>query len=886
MRILSLTVRNYRGVVNRRVEFLPVGVTVVEGPNEIGKTSLLEALDFLIEHADNTSRQDVMAAQPIGRDVGAEVEVVLETGEYALTYFKRFHRDRETRVVIHRPRLEQLTGREAHDRVRQILEETVDTGLWKALRIQQGTAAGSSRLIDSLSLRDALDRAAGGSGREAREEGLFEAIEKEYRRYFTPKGQPGSELRDLRARLADLRRDLDDREQRLARAQDDVEQVEDAEAELVRIDRQIQMAAAAAAEAQARLSELERLEGRVAVANARLQSAAAERERLSAEWDRRRERVAECGRLARLIAETAGDRKTREQAADRQQAALQEAQAALAAARATRAARAEWAEWHRLDVDYYRDLDDRGRWLERRDRVHSAHRQMAEWAAVMDAIGVREEHLTELRRLQAAVLQAEARRDVSAPTVVVSAAVSVQIGVNGQEMGVDPGSPEHFKVSGPLRIDVPGGLSVEVIPPVETESTVIAAKAARDALCRTIGVSDMAEAERQYQLWKDGERERGRIARELKEALDGLTPEELAEEIEALERRILRYRAIRSAAPPAAPDLAQAREWAEAARENLRQAEHGLTEAEAEAARMSQAFEAARGRLADLLAAERLRQEDHLRLQRDLTAERERVSDEELEARVGEVTRQWREADEVVRQLQKAREELGADWVRERAENAQEAVDTLEQRRRQIVAHRSEAELRLRVAGDVGIFEECERARIAYERQYAVFSEFSQRAEAARHLYETVGRLREAAEMAYRQPLKEKIRQLGQYVFGPSFDVELQADLSIQSRTVDGLPVPFASLSMGAREQTALLARLAAGLLVARDGGGVPVILDDALGFSDPRRLRAMATVLHFVGKQCQIIILTCDPDRYRQIGQAKSVVLHRDAAPGAAGGG
>ena len=91
--------------------------------------------------------------------------------------------------------------------------------------------------------------------------------------------------------------------------------------------------------------------------------------------------------------------------------------------------------------------------------------------------------------------------------------------------------------------------------------------------------------------------------------------------------------------------------------------------------------------------------------------------------------------------------------------------------------------------------------------------------------------------------------------------------------------MPFASLSSGAREQLAVLARLACGALVsppASDGtpGGVPVIIDDALGYSDPDRLEQVGAALGVAGKDCQVIVLTCEPGRYRGVGGAKVISL------------
>src|SRR3990172_6134059 len=116
MKILKIGLRNYRGVSHRIVEFAPSGVTIVEGPNEIGKSSIAEAIDRIIEDMDSTSRQRVLAVKPVDQDVGPEVMIEAETGPYAFRYRKRFIRDRVTELDISRPRPENHTGREAHER--------------------------------------------------------------------------------------------------------------------------------------------------------------------------------------------------------------------------------------------------------------------------------------------------------------------------------------------------------------------------------------------------------------------------------------------------------------------------------------------------------------------------------------------------------------------------------------------------------------------------------------------------------------------------------------------------------------------------------------------------------------------------------------------------
>jgi|TARA_B100000315_G_scaffold45421_1_gene40281 uncharacterized protein YhaN len=84
---------------------------------------------------------------------------------------------------------------------------------------------------------------------------------------------------------------------------------------------------------------------------------------------------------------------------------------------------------------------------------------------------------------------------------------------------------------------------------------------------------------------------------------------------------------------------------------------------------------------------------------------------------------------------------------------------------------------------------------------------------------------------------------------------------------------PAKPFSGGTKEQISLISRLACAITVSKDGGA-SLILDDALGYTDPERLKLMGAVLAKAGRECQIIILTCVPDRYNNVGEAKVVRL------------
>ena len=148
------------------------------------------------------------------------------------------------------------------------------------------------------------------------------------------------------------------------------------------------------------------------------------------------------------------------------------------------------------------------------------------------------------------------------------------------------------------------------------------------------------------------------------------------------------------------------------------------------------------------------------------------------------------------------------------------------------------------------------------------------RATAAHLLHDTFSRRRQEARQRYSGPFKQRIEQLSRIVFNPSFSVDIDESLRIVRRTLDGDTLQVDQLSAGALEQLAVISRLACAATVSPDGGGAPVIIDDALGWSDPDRLERMGAAIAAAGQQCQVIILTCTPGRYAHIGNATTIRL------------
>ncbi|MBO0768420.1 MAG: DUF2813 domain-containing protein, partial [Solirubrobacterales bacterium] len=276
MRIHRIRLGDFRGVDQLDVGFDADGVTIVSGPNEVGKSSLFDALWMLLETKDSTTAKEVRAVQPKGRDVGPWVEAELSIGAYRLRYHKRWLSGRRTELEITAPAPEHLRGAEAHDRVDQLLKQEIDMGLFRALRHQQGAALPSVKdlrsdnLASAPSLTAALDATAGANTGAGDQDRLLDRVQEEYLKYFTESRGADSqarkalagELADARERAAQTRAKLAELEAAATRAQELELEVRSLEGDLPAADRAVAERRAAVE----RIGELEATAGRLSAA--------------------------------------------------------------------------------------------------------------------------------------------------------------------------------------------------------------------------------------------------------------------------------------------------------------------------------------------------------------------------------------------------------------------------------------------------------------------------------------------------------------------------------------------------------------------------------------------------------------------------------------------
>ena len=870
MKLHRLVLTNYRGISHREIEFPDHGVVVVCGANEVGKSSMIEALDLLLESRDRSTKKEVKQVKPTNSDVGSEVTAEISCGTYRFIYRKRFHKKCETELTVLTPHREQLTGDEAHERVRSMLAETVDNDLWHAQRVLQATSTAAVDLSGCDALSRALDVAAGDAAAlSGTEPLLIERIDSEYARYFTPTGRSTGEWAAAISRLADAEStvaecvaavaEVDERVRRHAELTEEV-----AELSQLRLTAGPRLVAAQAA--ADRIEELARqareAELVAAAAAATSTSAAAAhtgRLRLLTEIDSRTATVTTAEAEAKEAAEA---REAAQTEAEASRAAVGEALTALAE-------RQRDAERARRTVNRIADREEIDRLSARLARIEAVQADRDRVCAELAAIVLTDELMQRIEKASAAVDRAGDQLALISTAVEFTAAADIELAVGEQRVSLVAGQSWSTTVTGTTDVEVPGVLAARIAPGATALDVQAKHAAAQEEFAAALSagkVADLAAARSLDQQRRELQSSRDQFGATLSGLCGG-------EEIDGIRARLTQLRADHPAEAEPPTDIAAARAELDAAEAARAAAETACEAIRETAANVDSRLSAISTRATVLLSEAATQRAELDRATAQLVQERASVTDEDLassaDAESQAATVAQCAAAELAEQLAAA---TPAAVTAELAE-ATEAAETLRDRYESVAGALREVSIELSVFGGEGRQGKLDAAETEHEHAASEHCRVGGRARAAQLLRSVMARHRDSTRLRYVEPYRAELQRLGRPVFGPTFEVDIDSDLCIRSRTLGGVTVPYESLSGGAKEQLGILARLAGAALVAKEDA-VPVVVDDALGFTDPDRLARMGEVFDTVGAQGQVIVLTCSPDRYDGVKGAHRIDL------------
>ena len=872
MKLHRLVLTNYRGITHREIEFPDRGVVVVSGANEIGKSSMIEALDLLLNSKDRSNKKDVKQVKPTHADVGAEITAEISTGPYRFIYHKRFHKRCETQLTVLAPRREQLTGDEAHERVLALLDETVDMDLWQAQRVLQATSTAAVDLSGCDALSRALDVAAGeAAALSGAEPLLIDRIDAEYLRYYTPTGRPTGEwaaaikrLRDADdevARCAAAVAEVDDAVRRHAGLTDNLSRLAEERADAAKRLTAARAAAEAVAALTQQLKQAEVVAAAVDATHSASVAALTERRRLRADIDERTAAIAE---LEAAAAQALDELTTATEVQEAAEAAAGEARAGVEAGQAR-------VDAARRAVEQLSDRDEANRLETRLAKLDAARRELDRVDRELAGIALTDDIMRAIETAAIAVERAAGQAELASAHIELVAIADVEVRLDGDAVAIEAGGNWASSVSSPIDIELPGLLRARVVPGTPASDTQAKLEAAQEVLAAALAkarVADVAAA----RLVDERRRELTASREKLNATSEALVGDDI---VDVLRTRLAELRDVE----PGEPGLWDAGDPA-AARAELDAAVAAHKQAMADCETHRKVAEAAAKRLGERATRANVTREKLTAAQAELTAARERLTaqrstatDDELAVKAEADGEEARRATGLVAELGAELARSAPDTVTAALNDAVRRADSLESRHDEAAEALREVTTQLKVYGTEGRKGRLDAAQTEREHAEAEYLRMHRRARAAQLLRSVMARHRDATRLRYVDPFRSQVERLGRIVFGDSFEVEIDSGLRICSRTLAGRTVPYESLSGGAKEQMGIVARLAGAVLVAKEDS-VPVVIDDALGFTDADRLTKMGAVFNAVGGDGQVIVLTCSPQRYASVAGAHHIEL------------
>lgn len=880
MRLHTVTVRNYRLHRECRVEF-DDHRTLIGGPNESGKSTLVEAVHraFFLSAKGNTEAHRAMVSSV--HDGKPEVEIEFTAGGARHTLLKQFKgAGGSTRLTRHggptwsndeaEARLAELTGT-PHAKASKIHEA------WAHLWIVQGRS-GDNPLDPAQGERDRLLRhlqdeggaALAQSETDHRLAAHFAAlVEQTFTQNGTPRtqsdlGRARQELDDAETAAAQAAASLSALERALTEHQQAGVRLTEAEAALSSLqteqralETRVQAVAALQREvdaAQRGVVDASREYQRLADAEARLSQArtALARKRDSLAPDR--EKLLTARQTLQGLRDTAGTADQRLQQA-RQALLLARARLDLAHAR-------EQAEERRLQSA---ELDARAAKVRQARERRAALQQELAGLPALDATVVETLQAAEqaVARAEAGlagmaaeleVLAADApvrlagERLVTGKPRIVTESVEIEIG-NGTRLRLRPGGGnglEHARRSlDQARQHLQQQLTRQAVTSV---AEAVALQRRREAL-----LGDVREVDSELRgLAAD------KLDLALAQARQALTAVRAEVERRAQVLASLGARETEPTDPRAAVDQAERDEVA--ARADQEASQRRWQEAEQQTQTLAETQRSAETEVAELESRLSVLQEE---LGDDAARARALASAEQAR-RTAEATLQERRAA----LAKQAPDDLDAD--RQRLDRS---LRQQQDKRDDALRQQADSAGRLRADGGSDPVAALKTAQARLEAARSRHDGLDRRAAAQRRIHELFTEERQALSDQLTRPLAERVTAYLQRVFGP----EASLSLRLEDGAFTGLALGrgaqgatgFDQLSGGAREQVAAAFRLAmAEILAEAHEGCLPLVFDDAFAHSDPERVQKLLRMLDLAANRgLQVIVLTCTPADYAGLG-------------------
>ncbi|WP_410056059.1 ATP-binding protein, partial [Roseobacter sp. HKCCA0434] len=326
--------------------------------------------------------------------------------------------------------------------------------------------------------------------------------------------------------------------------------------------------------------------------------------------------------------------------------------------------------------------------------------------------------------------------------------------------------------------------------------------------------------------------------------------------LDALREALAGY-AEAGATEDAPPPREEAERALATARATLAEAENALAKAQERAeivlpdeGRAEAALAAARGQVQKSEAAVA-----------GLDAEDEAATQERLDA----LDKAAREALAELDRLRAQVPDLGS--LQARRDRLKAVVDRAAADAEQLQTENAKIDGRIETRAEEGIEEELAAVRDQLREAVETRDRIAFEVKVLRRLRDALDAAKTAARETYFEPIRAEMQPLLRDLW-EDVEIEWSDDTLLPVTLVRrGTAEPIDVLSGGTQEQIAFFVRLAFARLLAKAGRPAPLILDDALVYSDDDRIERMFDALHRAAGDLQIIVLSCRQRAFRDLG-------------------
>ena len=881
MKLRRLSVNQFKRFTEpTQLSDLSGGLNLVVGPNELGKSTLLDALRGVLFERHRSQAIAIKALQNDRSGAAPVVELVFEVNNAEYTLTKRFLKSPYAQLRC--PDGTVLESDAAEGELRKLLgfneagnrgANSESLGMWGVLWVQQGQSFSTPNLSGSAleTLSAGLESEVGSvlGGRRGRELPLV--IEHKRGELITgTRRLPRGAYKEVCDLIDDLQQRLSDQQQKQQEMSETLAKLEVTEERLRRQeagneDRVDQEDLDSAAH---QLDDLMRRGLELQAANSELRRCEVRLEQTSRAESERKTRRADLTVAEEELQKQKELLEGLQQHEDELSAPLGGLRQALdRAATAIEVADQAEGQWS-LNLEIITRSGELNDLLQHLSDVADVQKRLGDAQDQAERIQVTDKSLQRIRLATNAADQASSKLSVAATRIRLDIPGDRLTGieVTGATLTDPPSTIEAIQA---VAILIPERGRILIEPAITDRAQLVHAERVAGeelrAALRDAGVQTLAEA----QLLRDQRRDLEVTATAAKQELERIAP---SSDAITMERRIAELRKWLASLPSERKTVDPLQRHHVEGEFHNAQIEVRKARNEERIARVAvdereRAVAEHREKTLDAQSTLRIQTEILKGLQAKLLSDADAMPDHKLAEATATDTREVTEQRAIVSGLEVQWSESTKLQLKARINRLQ---SSLEQRAKARIDARIEiVQLRERIesGGGAGIDESVDRTNYELEQATLRHARFDRDIQVLDLLSSTLRGAETEAKERYLAPVLNRVHPYLQMLF-PNAEISMDEDLNVvgMSRR-QGHEERFDHLSMGTQEQIAVLVRLAFAEMLVDQGAPAAVILDDALVFSDDQRMRLMFDILSHAAQRVQIVVFTCREQLFEGLG-------------------